>query len=164
MMNKKKTSIFASGKYLFTVLLIGGLLLANCSFGNNNSSTINDRTIESVLITKIFETDDDNTPFATAEKMPSFPGGEKALIEFIKNNLKYPADAQEKKIEGHVTVRFVVSKTGAIKDVEVLLGIYPSCDAEAIRVINSMPNWTPGVKNGKLVDVYYTLPITFRLK
>ncbi|MBN9303331.1 energy transducer TonB, partial [Dysgonomonas mossii] len=80
------------------------------------------------------------------------------------SNLKYPVVAQESGIQGRVTVRFVVSKTGAIEDVNVIRGIDPSCDKEAVRVVKSMPKWIPGKQNGLNVPVYFTLPIVFRLK
>ncbi|WP_029903822.1 energy transducer TonB [Prevotella sp. 10(H)] len=103
-------------------------------------------------------------PFVTVEQMPSFPGGETEMHKFIFDNLKYPMVAQETGIQGRVTVRFVVTKTGAISDVTVIRGIDPSCDKEAVRVIKSMPKWIPGKQNGLNVPVYFTLPIVFRLK
>ncbi|MDR2948673.1 MAG: energy transducer TonB [Dysgonomonas sp.] len=103
-------------------------------------------------------------PFVTVEQMPTFPGGEMEMQKYIANNLKYPVVAQESGIQGRVTVRFVVSKTGAIENVTVIRGIDPSCDKEAIRVVKSMPKWVPGKQNGLNVPVYFTLPIVFRLK
>lgn len=102
--------------------------------------------------------------FTIVEQMPSFPGGEAEMMKFIGNSLKYPVVAQESGIQGRVTVRFVVTKEGNIDQVEVVRGIDPSCDREAIRVVKSMPKWTPGRQNGKSVPVYFTLPILFRLK
>ncbi len=103
-------------------------------------------------------------PFVTVEQMPTFPGGEAEMQRYIASNLKYPVVAQESGIQGRVTVRFVVSKTGAIEDVNVIRGIDPSCDKEAVRVVKSMPKWIPGKQNGLNVPVYFTLPIVFRLK
>lgn len=103
-------------------------------------------------------------PFVTVEQMPTFPGGEMEMQKYIANNLKYPVVAQESGIQGRVTVRFVVSKTGAIENVTVIRGIDPSCDKEAVRVVKSMPKWVPGKQNGLNVPVYFTLPIVFRLK
>lgn len=102
--------------------------------------------------------------FTIVEQMPSFPGGEAEMMKFIGNNLKYPVVAQESGIQGRVTVRFVVTKEGNVDQVEVIRGIDPSCDREAVRVVKSMPKWTPGRQNGKSVPVYFTLPISFRLK
>ncbi|MFT3992881.1 MAG: TonB family protein [Dysgonomonas sp.] len=103
-------------------------------------------------------------PFVTVEQMPSFPGGESEMHKFINDNLKYPVVAQETGIQGRVTIRFVVTKTGAISDVTVIRGIDPSCDKEAVRVVKAMPNWIPGKQNGLNVPVYFTLPIVFRLR
>ncbi|MDR0824908.1 MAG: TonB family protein [Prevotella sp.] len=103
-------------------------------------------------------------PFVTVEQMPTFPGGEVEMQKFIGNNLKYPVVAQESGIQGRVTIRFVVSKTGAIEDVTVMRGIDSSCDKEAVRVVKSMPRWNPGKQNGLSVPVYFTLPIVFKLK
>lgn len=103
-------------------------------------------------------------PFVTVEQMPSFPGGDAEMYKFINDNLKYPVVAAESGINGRVTIRFVVSKTGAIEDVQVLRGIDPSCDREAVRVVKSMPKWVPGKQNGMNVPVYFTLPILFRLQ
>ena len=102
-------------------------------------------------------------PFVTVEQMPTFPGGEIEMQKFIRDNLRYPVVAQEAGIQGRVTLRFVVSKTGTIEDIIVTRGIDPSCDKEAVRVVRSMPKWTPGKQNGLPVNVYFTLPITFRL-
>lgn len=112
----------------------------------------------------IVEAKQEEKPFTTVEQMPSFPGGEAEMYKFIGDNLKYPVVAQESGIQGRVTIRFVVTKTGAISDVTVLRGIDPSCDKEAVRVVKSMPKWIPGKQNGLNVPVYYTLPIVFRLK
>lgn len=103
-------------------------------------------------------------PFVTVEQMPSFPGGESEMHKFINDNLKYPVVAQESGIQGRVTIRFVVTKTGAISDVTVIRGIDPSCDKEAVRVVKAMPKWIAGKQNGLNVPVYFTLPIVFRLK
>ncbi len=103
-------------------------------------------------------------PFVTVEQMPSFPGGEAEMQRFIADNLKYPVVAQESGIQGRVTIRFVVTKNGTISDVQVIRGIDPSCDREAVRVVKMMPKWIPGKQNGLNVPVYFTLPIVFRLK
>lgn len=106
----------------------------------------------------------DDKPFVTVEQMPTFPGGEAEMHRFIGENLKYPVVAQEAGIQGRVTIRFVVTKTGAISDVTVIRGIDPACDKEAVRVVKAMPKWIPGKQNGLNVPVYFTLPIVFRLK
>lgn len=103
-------------------------------------------------------------PFVTVEQMPTFPGGEVEMQKFIRDHLRYPVVAQEAGIQGRVTLRFVVSKTGAIENVTVVRGIDPSCDKEAVRVVQSMPKWIPGKQNGLNVPVYFNLPIQFRLQ
>ncbi|MDU1891474.1 MAG: TonB family protein [Dysgonomonas sp.] len=99
-----------------------------------------------------------------AEIMPQFPGGDGEMYKYIKDNLKYPVVDQEMGIQGKVTVRFVVSKTGDITDIQVLKGVSPSCDKEAARVIKSMPRWIPGKQQGNPVHVYFTMPIVFKLQ
>jgi TonB family C-terminal domain len=103
-------------------------------------------------------------PIYGAEQMPTFPGGEEELMKFIGNNLRYPTSASEMGIEGRVTIRFVVSKTGEVTNVEVIRGLDPACDKEAIRVVKMMPNWIPGRQNGRNVPVYFTLPVLYRLQ
>lgn len=105
----------------------------------------------------------DEKPFVTVEQMPSFKGGESAMNKFITDNIKYPASAKENGIQGRVTVRFVITQNGKITDIKVIRGIDPACDKEAIRIVESMPDWEPGKQNGKAVSVYYTLPIKFSL-
>ena len=102
--------------------------------------------------------------FDIVEQMPEYPGGQAALFEFISKNVKYPEDAVKKKVEGKVFVTFVVDTDGKITDVSLLRKVFPSLDAEAIRVISAMPNWIPGRQKGQAVRVKYTVPIMFRLK
>ena len=102
--------------------------------------------------------------FDVVEKMPEYPGGQAALFEYLSKNVKYPADAEKKKIEGRVLVTFVVNTDGSITDIEVVRKTFPSLDAEAVRVISGMPRWKPGEQKGQKVRVKYTVPLTFRLK
>lgn len=102
--------------------------------------------------------------FDVVEKMPEYPGGQAALFEYLQKNVKYPADAEKKKIEGRVLVTFVVNTDGSITDIEVVRKTFPSLDAEAVRVISGMPRWKPGEQKGQKVRVKYTVPLTFRLK
>lgn len=98
------------------------------------------------------------------EKMPEFPGGQEALNRFLVRNIKYPLLAQENGIQGRVVCQFVVNSDGSIVDISVVRGVEESLDKEAIRVIKSMPKWTPGRQGGKSVRVKYTLPIRFKLQ
>ena len=102
--------------------------------------------------------------FDVVEQMPEYPGGQAVLFEYLSKNIKYPADAEKKKVEGKVFVTFVVDTDGKITDVSLLRKVFPSLDAEAIRVISAMPNWIPGKQKGQVVRVKYTVPIMFRLK
>ena len=102
--------------------------------------------------------------FDVVEQMPSFPGGQSALFQWLSSNIKYPVVAEENGIQGRVIVTFVVERDGSITDVRVVKSVDPSLDKEAIRVTKSMPHWIPGKQNGSAVRVKYTLPITFRLQ
>lgn len=94
---------------------------------------------------------------------PSFPGGKISMMRYINQKRRYPSSAYEKGIEGRVTCGFVVAADGTIKDVSVVKSAYPELDAEAIRLIESMPKWEPGIIDGCNVAVYCVLPIAFRL-
>lgn len=98
-----------------------------------------------------------------ADPMPEFPGGQAKLMEYLKNNITYPIEARDMGIEGKVYVGFVVKADGSISDVNVRRGVHQLLDREAIRVIKSMPKWTPGKQNGKPVNVQMTLPVKFTL-
>ena len=102
--------------------------------------------------------------FDVVEEMPSFPGGQSALLEYLNKNIKYPVVAEENGIQGRVTVTFVVERDGSITDVKVVKSVDPSLDKEAARVVKSMPHWIPGKQNGSAVRVKYTVPVTFRLQ
>jgi protein TonB len=108
--------------------------------------------------------EEDNVVFQVVETMPAFPGGDQALFKFLGENVKYPVIAQENGIQGRVICQFVVNRDGSIVDVEVVRPVDPSLDKEAIRVIKSMPNWSPGKQRGKSVRVKYTLPVNFKLQ
>lgn len=102
--------------------------------------------------------------FTVVETMPEFPGGQGALLQYLSKSIKYPVIAQENGIQGRVSCSFVVNKDGSIVDAEVIRGVDPSLDKEALRVINAMPKWSPGKQRGKPVRVKYTVPVTFRLQ
>jgi protein TonB len=102
--------------------------------------------------------------YQKVDEMPEFPGGDIALLNYIGENTKYPKDAKEKGIQGKVIMRFKVKEDGSVSDVSVLNGVYPSIDAESIRVIGTLPKFTPGKLKGKIVAVWYMVPITFSLK
>ena len=105
-----------------------------------------------------------NKVFDVVEEMPSFPGGQGALMSFLSSNIKYPVVAQENGVQGRVIVGFVVEKDGSISDVKVMRSVDPSLDREAQRVVKAMPKWKPGKQNGSAVRVKYTVPVVFRLQ
>ena len=107
--------------------------------------------------------DDESVIYRSAEQMPRFPGGEAALMKYIKSHIQYPAEALKSRIEGSVILQFVVDKTGKIGEVKVVRSVDKDLDKEAVRVIKSMPKFTPGRQNGQAVSVWYTLPVTFKL-
>ena len=143
------------------VIIIGSYFYDSISFKQRplktppapNTTVVQDDTI----------TSDTNIVYELIEQMPQYPGGESGLLSYIGKNLKYPEIAQKKGIQGKVIIRFVVTDLGTVDEVEIIKSLSPSCDKEAIRVVRSLPNWIPGKKNGENVNVYYTLPITFRL-
>ncbi|MDR2498710.1 MAG: energy transducer TonB [Tannerellaceae bacterium] len=101
--------------------------------------------------------------FAVVEEMPQFPGGDAELFRFLRDNIQYPWPAISQGISGRVTVGFVVNSDGSIVDATVLRGVDPALDKEALRVVSSMPKWTPGKQRGKPVRVKYTVPVSFKL-
>jgi protein TonB len=107
---------------------------------------------------------DENQIFVIVETMPEFPGGQAELMSYLSKSIKYPVVAQENGIFGRVTCSFTINKDGSIVDAEVLRGVDPSLDKEALRVINAMPKWKPGLQRGKPVRVKYNLPVNFRLQ
>lgn len=133
------------------VLLLCMLILSFYSFGKTKFQNINFNPGE--------ETD---SVYAVVEKDPEFPGGEAARIEFVKQNIKYPEDAQQKHLEGKVNVQFVVSSIGQVVDAKVVKKLAPSLDEEALRVVNSFPKWIPGEQNGKKVPVYRLIQVAFK--
>lgn len=112
--------------------------------------------------TKSLNTDEEI--FFIVEEMPEFPGGEMALRQYIAGSVKYPDDAVKEGIQGKVYVTFVVSKDGSVVNAKIARGVNPSLDAEALRVVYSLPEWRPGKQRGQVVNVSYTIPINFVLK
>lgn len=181
MMNKRKTSLTKSIKYLLVLPVCFTLVLGNAMQASEMILPYTDdsqiqaadtiipetkektETISTVKITGYKEDTKDNKPLMLVEQMPVFPGGEDEMMKYIKNNLKYPISAQEASIEGRVTIRFIVQKDGSVTDATIIRGIHPDCDSEALRVVKNMPKWRPGRQSGQDVAVYFTLPIAFKL-
>lgn len=106
---------------------------------------------------------EDNVVFQVVERMPSFPGGDAAMFKYLGDNINYPVIAQENGVQGRVICQFVVNRDGSIVDIVVVRSVDSSLDKEAVRVIKSMPKWSPGQQRGKPVRVKFTLPVNFKL-
>ena len=141
--------------------------------GTENKEGVKDRTVEAVRNDIAVappppppapKPEVSNKVFDVVEEMPSFPGGQGALMAFLNSNIKYPVVAQENGVQGRVIVGFVVERDGSITDVKVMRSVDPSLDREAQRVIKAMPKWKPGKQNGSAVRVKYTVPVVFRLQ
>lgn len=191
MMNKKKTSLVGLCKYAFILPLFVMILLTNyaCKPKNDKPAKVNtsvkvDTTKTTIKVVNkpmaeepMAGVEEENAlsypdnlkkkltdePLVGVEQMPEFPGGETALMKFLSKNVHYPTSASEMGIQGRVIIRFVISKTGVVSQVEVIRGLNPACDKEAVRVVKMMPKWIPGKQNGRNVPVYFTLPIKYQL-
>ena len=119
---------------------------------------------KSVEIPNAMVVDAKEDAFDVVEEMPEFPGGPKALMDYLMENVKYPKTAFDADIQGRVIAQFVVDKEGSVRDAHVVKFVDPALDAEALRVINNMPKWRPGRQNGKVVNVKYTIPVNFNLQ
>ena len=106
----------------------------------------------------------DNKVYETVEQMPEYPGGVVEMTKFLQRNIQYPANAAKNEVEGRVILQFVVEKNGQIGEVKVVRSVDPELDAEAMRVVKSMPNFIPGRQDGKPVAVLYTIPISFKFQ
>ncbi len=106
-----------------------------------------------------------NEIYTIVEQMPEFPGGQSALMNYLSSNIKYPEECRKMGVEGKVFIKFIVDKLGNITNVQILRGVPDGqlLEKEAIRVVQSMPKWSPGKQLGKPVDVFFTLPIAFKL-
>ena len=127
------------------------------------ADTLQGKPTKIVIVGDKENPDNKEEPYTMVEQMPQFPGGMKALMEYISTNLRYPEDAKQEKTEGRVIARFTVKEDGSITDVNIIRGVSPSIDAEAVRVLSGMPKWEPGMQNGKTVPTLYTVPVVFRI-
>ena len=132
--------------------------------GTDDLNVVREHKNEVIVEEKKPEPVDDNKVFDVVEQKPQFPGGEAALLKYVAEHIRYPAMAQENNIQGRVVVQFVVTKTGAVGEVKVVRGKDPDLDKEAVRVVKSLPKFVPGKMNGHAVNVWYTLPIQFKLQ
>lgn len=115
------------------------------------------------FMTSTAQTKKNDIVFDVVEVMPQYPGGQIAMLKYIMENIKYPEQAMKEGIQGRVAVRFIVEKDGSISDVKPILSVHPLLNKEAVRVVESMPKWTPGKQNGKPVRVRFNVPVMFKL-
>ena len=177
MMLVKKSSRWARLKmvYLLPVLFVVAFVLG-CSQSENSSTSqesVKSETInqEDDKVSIRYHVEEENEEqklkgevFDVVETMPEFPGGLKALMQYLGENIKYPKTAIDSQKEGRVIVSFVINKEGDLMNAKIVRSIDSALDEEALRVVNSMPKWKPGEQGGKKVNVKYTLPVAFRLK
>ena len=119
--------------------------------------------VASVSLPQDKKADPQTQTFTVVEDMPKFPGGDKALLQFLRDNVKYPEAEAKKGIQGRVIISFIISKEGKVTNPTVVRGVDTALDNEALRVINAMPLWTPGIQRGVPVNVKYTVPVNIRL-
>ena len=170
MMNKKKSNAAGHIKYALFVLPAFALLVAgNISCSQDASQTEDAK--EEVVATVSPETKEapaDSTAkeevFMVAEQMPEFPGGMKEMLKFLQENVKYPENAMKNNVQGRVIVQFVIEKDGTPTEFKVLRSVDPDLDAEALRVLQTMPKWKPGMQRGEVVRVKFTVPVSFKLQ
>ena len=142
-------------KRLWALAVVPVVALALMAFANPSNTTASVVANESPA--------QDNEVYETVDQLPEFPGGMEAMIDFLSKNVNYPEEAFKNNVQGRVLVRFVVDKTGQVSDIQVVRSVSEELDAEALRVCEMLPNFIPGMKDGKPVSVYYTLPIMFKL-
>jgi periplasmic protein TonB len=116
------------------------------------------------LTEEVRQEDEENEPFYVVEEMPMFPGGDAEIQKYIGENVVYPEIAKENNIQGRVIVKFCVTPKGGVDQVSVLKGVDPELDAEVVRVVKTLPKFTPGKQGGKPVPVWYTIPINFKIQ
>lgn len=180
MMNKTKSSTTTIVKYLLVVPLFFLFVMANSIYAAQNE----DRSVAIQFADEGLQEisqpwiEDGNLPepppekkeaeteeiFIVSENQPEFPGGPRAMMKFLADNIRYPVEAQKNGIQGRVVCDFIVMKNGSIHDVGIVRGVDPFLDAEAMRIINLMPKWKPGTQRGQTVNVRVILPVVFRLQ
>jgi TonB family protein len=154
MMTKKRSKALANLKILLVIPVLVLLLItfSTCAVKKNSAK----------VVTEVANAEPE--PFVVVEEMPLFPGGDSTLLATIAKSIKYPESAKAKGIQGRVIIRFCITETGTVNKVTVLRGVDPDLDAEAIRVVSSLPLFKPGRQGGKAVPVWFMVPITFSLK
>ena len=175
MLNRKRTHNIMVGKYLMFIPVVALLLLfSNCANKKTDKAQSDTEKADTVVAVEpekkaepqaeaTLPQEKTDSIYSVVETMPDYPGGQKELLSFLSRNIKYPTKAEENKIQGRVVIQFVVNKDGSVSDAKVVRSVDPELDKEALRVVNSMPQWKPGMQKGEAVSVKYTIPIAFRL-
>ena len=165
MMLKEKSNPWARAKYLYILPLAA---LAVTAFARPEVSAVADEiSAVKVIAPAVHDSTQPNVqpavaaPSSALDQMPEFPGGMEALNTYLRNNIRYPQEAQKAGIQGRVIIQFIVSKDGSITDAEVVESVDPQLDAEGLRLIKNMPRWKPGMRKGQAIRVKQTLPIRF---
>ncbi|WP_456096621.1 M56 family metallopeptidase [Phocaeicola coprophilus] len=165
MMLKEKSNPWARAKYLYILPLAA---LAVTAFARPEVSAVADEiSAVKVIAPAVHDSIQPNVqpavaaPSSALDQMPEFPGGMEALNTYLRNNIRYPQEAQKAGIQGRVIIQFIVSKDGSITDTEVVESVDPQLDAEGLRLIKNMPRWKPGMRKGQAIRVKQTLPIRF---
>ena len=162
MMTTKKSSRWQQLRALAIVPVAG---LALVAFAQPEVESIAEQVERSATLSEVAPADTlKPKAYDQVDKMPEFPGGISEMMRFVGENVRYPKDAMEAKKEGRALVEFVIETDGSITDVSVVKEVYPSIDDEAVRVVKSMPKWTPGEQDGEKVRVKFTMPIAFKLQ
>ena len=181
MMNKKRSKSALTWKYLLFLPVTALLcVIVNCTSKVEESTSDGTEMDEIVVVsydkgnaqpavegekinTRIPSEIDGSPVFDAVEQMPTYPGGMQDLMRYLATSIKYPKQAQEDGKQGRVIVQFIVDKNGSVTNVNVVRGVDPALDAEAIRIVSAMPKWEPGMQKGQPVNVKFTLPVNFKL-
>lgn len=189
MMNKRRTSEIGKAKYLLFAPLAGALLMVSniesvareigeqvpevAEVQQKADQALNaDVAVANPMAKAEAKASDVTAPADTTknvvydvtETLPQFPGGQGVMMKYLAANIKYPASAVKAKKQGRVIVTFVIQKDGSVTNARIVRSVDPELDAEALRIVKAMPNWTPGTQDGKPVNVKYTIPIVFSLQ
>lgn len=170
MMNKKKTNGAGHIKYALFAIPAFALLLAgniSCSSEATKTDDVKEKAVTEkpeVVETPAEKAKTKDEVFMVVEQMPEYPGGIQELMSFLSKNIKYPASAMAKNVQGRVIVQFVVEKDGTPTEFNVVRSVDPDLDAEALRVLGEMPKWKPGMQKGQVVRVKFTVPVSFKLQ
>ena len=144
---------------LRALAVVPAIALALLAFANPTTETADE-----LVVVAYNEPEVSEDVYESVEQMPQFPGGEAEMMKYLAQNIQYPVNAARNNVEGRVVLQFVVEKDGRIGEVKIARTVDPELDAEALRVVKSMPNFIPGRQHGKPVAVWYTIPISFKLQ